>query len=86
MTGLQIAAILFGILCGNMGAVILSSLNLGLFWNSIFGGIGAAIVAFAPIYLAVDIFDTWYSFLLTSGVVGLCLMLVAGALVSVRYR
>ena len=84
--GLVIACTLFGMLCGNLGAVVVKPFNLGLFWNSLIGGIGGIAVGFLPVLLGQDLLKQWYADLLASGAAGMALMLIIGGLVALRYR
>ncbi len=86
MTGLEIAAILIGIIGGNLGAVVLKPLNIGLFWNSVCGGIGAIAITFAPGWLNTDLFDFWLFDFVAAALAGMGLMIIAGALVALRFR
>jgi uncharacterized membrane protein YeaQ/YmgE (transglycosylase-associated protein family) len=86
MTGFEISAILIGIVCGNFGAVVVKPFNLGLFWNSIAGALGAGATLYLPPRLGFDLFDQWsYDFLAAAGA-GMLVMLVAGGLTALRFR
>jgi len=86
MNWFHLALLLFGMVSGNLGAVLLPAFNLGLFWNSLLGLLGAAIVVFGPLLLKIDPFTSWYIRALVAGAMGMILTLVAGALVEMRYR
>ncbi|MFQ5437268.1 MAG: hypothetical protein ACE5DK_00380 [Paracoccaceae bacterium] len=86
MSGFEIAGLLIGIVCGNLGAVVVKPFNLGLWWNSVCGAAGAAGYLYLPAIAAVRPSGFWvYDFLGAAGG-GLGLMMVAGALVALWYR
>jgi len=97
MTGYEIALLLIGMLCGNLGAVVAQPLNLGLFWNSVTGGLGAMLVHFAPQYMgrayfgmlpdaiSYPLLNSWPFEFLAAGAVGMAVMLVCGAVVALAY-
>ncbi|MFT4716945.1 MAG: putative membrane protein YeaQ/YmgE (transglycosylase-associated protein family) [Paracoccaceae bacterium] len=80
------SAILIGILCGNLGAVLFKQLNIGLFWNSITGVIGALGITLGQGWLSVDLFPHWSHDMLAAGGAAVVVMLLAGGAVAMRYR
>ncbi len=86
MTGLEIAVVLIGIVGGNFGAVIVKPLNLGLFWNSIIGAVGAASLVIAQRVFYVDLFANWSYDILAAAGVGMALPLTLGAVAEFVYR
>ena len=86
MGGFAIASILFGMICGNLGAVIFRPLNLGLFWNTLLGGLGAAIAIEAQNHVQIGFAGIWYFDLMTAGLAGILLYLLAGLLMAFFYR
>jgi len=83
---MTVSMILIGMVCGNLGAVLLRPFNLGLWWNSVAGALGGAAVVYGPAYLGVDPVGPWYIALLAAGGAGLVLMLLCGALMALAYR
>ena len=81
-----VLAILFGIICGNLGAVLLRGFNLGLWWNSVLGALGAAIVVFGPRLFDAGFAPGWMLTLPAAGLAGLVLMVLVGGLVALRHR
>ncbi len=86
MTGLEIASILLGMICGNLGAVVIKALNVGLFWNTICGLAGASGFILAQRWFGWGMFDFWYYDFLSAGAAGMALMLFAGAMTALRFR
>jgi len=86
MSGFALALTLFGIVCGNLGAVLVKPLNLGLWWNSVAGALGGAAVTYAPLILGPMAVHPWYYELMAAGGAGLAVMILCGALVALRYR
>jgi len=86
MNGYHLAMILLGTICGNLGAVILPSANLGLFWNTILGICGASGVIFAPYILGYDPFGPWYVQFLSAGLAGSLATILIGGLNELRFR
>jgi uncharacterized membrane protein YeaQ/YmgE (transglycosylase-associated protein family) len=83
---MQIACILIGMLCGNLGAVVARPLNLGLLWNSVAGGIGGGVIGFLPQILGRDLPFPWYAVFLAAAALGMALMLLAGVIDALRHR
>lgn len=83
---MTLAAILIGILCGNLGAVIVKPFNIGLFWNSVTGIIGALAITWGQDWLGIDLFAHWSYDMLASSAAAVAVMLLAGGLVAFRYR
>ena len=77
---------LIGILCGNLGAAIVPPFNLGLWWNSVCGAVGAAIVAFGPDLIGISPITPWYYSLLVTGAAGGGAMILCGGLAALKYR
>ncbi|NOX39257.1 MAG: hypothetical protein GXP05_01710 [Alphaproteobacteria bacterium] len=86
MGGFEIALVLIGIVCGNLGAVLVRPLNLGLFWNSIWGGLGAAAYIYCQAWFALPVPDFWGYGFLAAGGSGMIAMLLVGGLVALRFR
>lgn len=86
MGGFEIAALMIGALCGNVGAVLVRPFNLGLFWNGVTGALGAAGVLWLPELLGLPTFGQWSYEFLAAGGAGLALMLLTGGLVELWYR
>ncbi len=86
MGGFEIATLLMGALCGNLGAVLIKPFNIGLFWNSVTGGVGAAVVLYLPHFLRFIRYDHWALEFLAASVGGLVLMLIIGGLTALAYR
>jgi len=84
--GLEIACILIGMLCGNLGAVIVTPFNLGLLWNTVIGAIGGAIVGYLPLIVGQDFLSPWYVDLMAASGLSIGLMLIAGGAVAFRFR
>lgn len=80
------ATILIGILCGNLGAVIVKPFNIGLFWNSITGIIGALGMTLGQDWLDVDLFQHWSHDMLAACAAAVVAMLLAGGLTALRYK
>lgn len=85
MTGLEISALLIGMISGNLGAVIFPPLNIGLFWNTVWGALGAAILLFVDTQFSV-VPDLWYAIFLASAGAGMAGMVLAGIVTEMRYR
>jgi uncharacterized membrane protein YeaQ/YmgE (transglycosylase-associated protein family) len=81
-----LSAIFIGILCGNLGAVIVKPFNIGLFWNSITGIIGALAVIEGQDWLGIDLFPHWSHDMLAASAAAVGVMLLAGGAVAFRYR
>jgi len=81
-----VSLILIGIVCGNLGAVLVKPLNLGLWWNSVCGAIGGATVGFAPVLFTQYAAQPWYVWFLAAGLAGMALMLLMGAVAALGYR
>ena len=86
MGGFEIAALLIGALCGNVAAVVAKPVNLGLFWNSLLGALGAGGVLWLPERLGLPPFAQWSHEFLAAGGAGFLLVLLAGGLVELWYR
>jgi len=86
MTGFEIACVLIGMVCGNLGAVLVRPFNIGLWWNTVWGGIGAALMAYVPQNLGLDFFDFWAFDFMAAGGAGMALMVIVGGLTELRYR
>jgi len=82
----EIALTLTGMLAGNLGAVVVKQFNIGLFWNSVVGGLGAALVGFGPKFAGFPHFDDWSLEFLAAFGTGFGLMLIAGGLTELAYR
>jgi uncharacterized membrane protein YeaQ/YmgE (transglycosylase-associated protein family) len=83
---MTIAAILIGILCGNLGAVIVKQFNIGLFWNSITGIVGALGITLGQTWLEIDLFLHWSHDMLAACAAAVCVMLVIGGLTALYHR
>lgn len=86
MTGLEIASILIGTLCGNFCAVVFRPVNLGLFWNSLLGGGAGCGVAFGGRYLEQTFLTHWSHDFLAAAFAGFAIVLLLGGLVAFLYR
>lgn len=86
MTGFEIALILIGIVCGNLGAVLIPPLNIGLWWNSVSGAGGALVFAFVPKLLRLNLDPFWAFDFIAAGLSGMLTMLLIGAIVALLYR
>jgi hypothetical protein len=86
MGGFEIALVLIGVICGNLGAVLIGPLNLGLVWNSALGGLGAAGFIYGHARFALPFPDFWGYYFLTAGGVGMVSMLLVGGFVAFLYR
>lgn len=86
MSGFVIGVTLYGILCGNLAAVVFRAFNVGLFWNSVTGAAGSLLVSFGPGFWNAEFAGPWYAEFTLSGATAMLVMLLAGALVELRYR
>ncbi len=86
MGGGDVTAILIGLLAGNLAAVLVPRINLGLLWNSIMGVVGALAVQYAPTTITQMMPAHWAVSLGLQGVAAFLLTLVAGALNEMRFR
>jgi|GEM_PF-1481312 len=90
MGGYEIALVLIGGLCGNLGAVLVPAFNLGLFWNTVLGAAGALAAHFGTGDLvavhALSALDRWPYGFLFAALSGTGAMLLIGGLVALAYR
>ena len=82
----DVTAILIGLLAGNLAAVLVPRINLGLFWNGITGAVGALAVHYAPVTITHMMPTHWAVSLALQGTAAFLLTLVAGALNEMRFR
>lgn len=82
----EIGVLVYGALCGNLAAVVFRAFNLGLFWNIVAGAAGSALVTFGPGFWDAEFTGPWYAEFALSGATAMLVMLLAGALVEMRYR
>lgn len=87
MMGLfEVTCLLIGAVCGNLGAVLVPSFNLGLFWNTVLGSVGAyAGLRLLP-HVEIDRVGHWTTDFLAAGASGMTVMLIAGGIVELVYR
>lgn len=81
-----IAALLIGVVCGNLGAVVAPPVNLGLWWNSVFGAVGAAGYLWLPDLAGYASFGYWVHDFIAAGAAGFALVAVLGTLVALWSR
>jgi len=86
MTGLDVASLLIGVVWGNLGAVLIPPFNLGLFWNSVTGVLGAGAIVYVRGVPGLLKLDPWYVDIAVASMAALVTMLMIGALVALRYR
>ncbi len=86
MQWLDMIAIVAGILSANLGAVLVSRVNLGLFANSILGALGAGATILMPAPLHGAIAGHWVLALAAASIAGLVITLLVGVLNELRFR
>ncbi len=82
----DLAAIMAGILCANLGAVFVPRVNMGLFVNSILGALGAGVTILTPAPLHGVIASHRLFELIAASIIGLVVALLVGALNELRFR
>ncbi len=86
MGGYEISLVLIGALCGNLGAVILPAVNLGLFWNTALGGGGALLLHLGLHRIIPDVTFHWWAEFLAAGLGAAALVVLCGGVVALAYR
>ncbi|MCA8867294.1 MAG: hypothetical protein KDA67_01430 [Rhodobacteraceae bacterium] len=85
MAGLVLAMV-FGIVGGNLAAVAVKAVNIGLWWNSVVGALAAAAVILLPARLVVLPGGSGMVDLLLQAGAGFLAVLIIGGLVGASYR
>lgn len=86
MSGFEITLILIGIVCGNLGAVLIPPVNIGLWWNSVSGATGALAFILAPKFSEISFGYFWAIDFIAAGLCGVVTMLVIGGGLALFYR
>lgn len=84
--GFEATMLLVGLLGGNIGAILIKPLNLGLLGNSLAGMAGAGLLLWGPALIIVEINLRFWPHLALSAISGLLAMALCGGLVALRYR
>lgn len=81
-----VLAIVLGIIGGNLAAVAVKAVNIGLWWNSVVGALAAAAVMLLPARLVVLPGWTGMVDLVLQAGAGFLAVVIIGGLVGASYR